>query len=104
MWKNLGPLVALYPTPTVVVGMIDEYEKVNWINIAHVGIIGTDSIMLSIKKLILATKLSRINLQFLLILLQKISLKLLILLELLADERSINRMFLITLWELEMFL
>lgn len=50
MWKNLGPLVALYPIPTVVVGMIDEYEKVNWINIAHVGIIGTDSIMLSIKK------------------------------------------------------
>lgn len=50
MWKNLGPLVALYPTPTVIVGMIDEYEKVNWINIAHVGIIGTDSIMLSIHK------------------------------------------------------
>lgn len=50
MWKNFGPLVALYPTPTIVVGMIDEYEKVNWINIAHIGIIGNDSILLSIQK------------------------------------------------------
>ncbi len=51
MWKNLGPVVALYPTPTVVVGMMDEYEKVNWINIAHIGIVGSDSIMLSVHKL-----------------------------------------------------
>ena len=51
MWKNAGPIVALYPTPTAVVGMIDENEKVNWINVAHVGLIGLDSIMLSINKL-----------------------------------------------------
>ena len=50
MWKNSGPLIALYPTPVVIVGMLDEYEKVNWINIAHIGIIGNDSIMLSVHK------------------------------------------------------
>lgn len=49
MIRNLGSVVGLYPTPVTVVGTeIDG--KVNWINIAHIGIIGVDSMLLSIGK------------------------------------------------------
>lgn len=49
MKKNIGPVVALYPTPVVIVGTRFE-GRVNWINIAHIGIIALDRIMLSIAK------------------------------------------------------
>lgn len=41
--------MALYPTPAVVVGT-EVNEKVNWLLVAHVGIIGHDRIMLSMHK------------------------------------------------------
>lgn len=46
MKKNIGPVLALYPTPVTIVGTVIE-GKVNWINIAHIGLIGSDTIMLS---------------------------------------------------------
>lgn len=49
MKKNIGPALALYPTPAVVAG-IESEGKINWILVAHVGIIGHDRIMLSMYK------------------------------------------------------
>lgn len=43
MKKNLGSVLALYPTPAVVVGTFVQ-EKVNWVLVAHVGIIGQVSL------------------------------------------------------------
>ena len=46
MKKNLGSMLALYPTPATLVGaMVDG--KPNWMQVAHVGIIGHDRIMIS---------------------------------------------------------
>ncbi len=47
--KNIGSVNALYPTPVTVVGTVID-GKVNWINIAHIGIIGMNKIMLSMGK------------------------------------------------------
>ena len=49
MKKNIGNTLALYPTPAVVVGT-EVNGKVNWLLVAHVGIIGHDRIMLSMFK------------------------------------------------------
>ena len=49
MKKNIGPMLALYPTPAVVVGA-EVDGKANWLLVAHVGIIGHDRIMLSMHK------------------------------------------------------
>lgn len=49
MKKNLGAVVALYPTPTTIVGTVVD-GKVNWLDIAHVGIVAHDCIMLSSRK------------------------------------------------------
>jgi len=49
MKKDLGPVLALYPTPTTIVGTVVD-GKVNWIAIAHIGIIGHSCIMLSCGK------------------------------------------------------
>lgn len=49
MKKNIGNVLALYPTPVVVVGTVVN-GKVNWLLVAHVGIIGHDQIMLSLFK------------------------------------------------------
>ena len=49
MKKNIGNVLALYPTPAVVVGT-EVNGKVNWQLVAHVGIIGHDRIMLSLFK------------------------------------------------------
>lgn len=49
MKKNIGSKLVLYPTPVVVVGTTVE-EKVNWLLVAHVGIIGHDRIMVSMAK------------------------------------------------------
>lgn len=49
MKKDIGPVIALYPTPTTIVGTVIE-NKVNWLIVAHVGIIGHDAILLSSHK------------------------------------------------------
>ena len=49
MKKNIGNVLALYPTPAMVVGT-EVNGKVNWLLVAHVGIIGHDLIMLSMFK------------------------------------------------------
>ena len=49
MKKNIGNVLALYPTPAVVVGT-EVNGNVNWMLVAHVGIIGHDRIMLSMFK------------------------------------------------------
>lgn len=49
MKKNIGNVLALYPTPAIVVGT-EVNGKVNWLLVAHVGIIGHDRIMLSMHK------------------------------------------------------
>lgn len=47
--KNIGKVFALYPTPDTIIGT-EVDGKVNWINIAHLGIIGMDKILLSMHK------------------------------------------------------
>ncbi len=47
--KNLGQTLALYPTPATVVGTLVD-GKVNWMLLSHVGIIGHDRIMISMRK------------------------------------------------------
>lgn len=44
--KNIGNKLALYPTPVTVVGA-EVNGKVNWLLVAHVGIIGHDRILVS---------------------------------------------------------
>ena len=49
MKKDLGSVLALYPMPATVVGaMVDG--KPNWLQVAHVGIMGHDRIMISSMK------------------------------------------------------
>lgn len=46
MKKNIGSVLALYPTPLVVVGaMVDG--KPNWTLVGHLGIIGHDHVLVS---------------------------------------------------------
>ncbi|MBV1821376.1 flavin reductase family protein [Clostridium cochlearium] len=47
--KNIGGVFALYPTPIGIIGT-EVNGKVNWINIAHLGVVGMDKIMLSMHK------------------------------------------------------
>ena len=49
MKKNLGPLLALYPTPLVILGTMTG-GKPNWTLVAHVGVIGHDRLMVSLMK------------------------------------------------------
>ena len=47
MKKQIGNVLALYPTPLVVVGaMVDG--KPNWLLVGHLGIIGHDHVMVSL--------------------------------------------------------
>ena len=39
MKQNIGQKLALYPTPATVVGTVGEEGKVNWLLVAHVGIV-----------------------------------------------------------------
>lgn len=49
MKRNIGSVLALYPTPVTVVGaMVDG--KPNWLLVAHVGILGHDRILISLAK------------------------------------------------------
>ena len=47
--KNVGSVVGLYPTPDTVVGTVQN-GRINWMNVAHVGVWGMDCMMLSIGK------------------------------------------------------
>ncbi len=49
MKKNLGSVLALYPTPLVVVGSMVE-DKPNWVLVGHVGILGHDHVLVSLAK------------------------------------------------------
>ena len=46
MKKNIGPKLALYPMPLVVVGTMVN-GKANWTLVGHLGIIGHDRVMVS---------------------------------------------------------
>ena len=46
MKKNMGSVLALYPTPLVVVGTVVD-GKPNWTLVGHLGIIGHDRVMVS---------------------------------------------------------
>ncbi len=68
MKKDIGQKVALYPTPATVVGTIDETGKVNFMLLAHIGIVSHSKILISMHsvhqsdKAIQATKKFSINL------------------------------------------
>ncbi|HIT32204.1 MAG TPA: flavin reductase family protein [Candidatus Enterenecus stercoripullorum] len=47
MKKNIGSVMALYPTPAAVVGAMNG-EKPTWTLVAHVGILGHDRILVSL--------------------------------------------------------
>lgn len=47
MKKNIGSLLALYPTPVTVIGSING-ELPTWTLVAHVGIIGHDRVLVSL--------------------------------------------------------
>ena len=49
MKRNIGSVLALYPTPAVVIGTMRE-DKPAWLLAGHVGIIGHDRIMVSLYK------------------------------------------------------
>ena len=49
MKKDLGSVLALYPTPLVVAGTMVN-GKPNWVLVSHVGIMGHDHIMVSLAK------------------------------------------------------
>ena len=49
MKKDIGSVLALYPTPLVVVGAMVN-GKANWLLAGHVGIIGHDRVMVSMAK------------------------------------------------------
>ena len=43
MKKNVGSLLALYPTPVTVIGAMNG-DKPTWTLVAHIGIIGHDRV------------------------------------------------------------
>lgn len=47
MKKNIGSLLALYPTPVTVIGAMND-EKPTWTLVAHIGIIGHDRVLVSL--------------------------------------------------------
>lgn len=47
MQKKIGNVLALYPMPIVVVGVMSDKEP-NWALVGHLGIIGHDKIMVSL--------------------------------------------------------
>lgn len=47
--KNMGSVLALYPMPVTIVGAMVE-GKPNWLQVAHVGIIGHDRVTISCAK------------------------------------------------------
>ncbi len=49
MQKNIGSVMGLYPTPVTVVGTVVE-GRVNWLPVAHVGIVEHHTFMISVDK------------------------------------------------------
>ncbi len=49
MQKNIGSVMGLYPTPVTIVGT-EVDGRVNWLPIAHVGIVEHHIFMISINK------------------------------------------------------
>lgn len=47
MKKNVGSLLALYPTPVTVIGAMNG-DKPTWTLVAHIGIIGHDRVLASL--------------------------------------------------------
>ncbi len=47
MKKNIGSLLALYPTPVTVIGAMNG-DKPTWTLVAHIGIIGHDRVLVSL--------------------------------------------------------
>ena len=47
--KNIGSVLALYPTPATVIGTLVE-GNINFMMLSHIGIIGHDQIMISMRK------------------------------------------------------
>ncbi len=47
MKKNVGSLLALYPTPVTVIGAMNK-DMPTWTLVAHVGIIGHDRVLVSL--------------------------------------------------------
>jgi flavin reductase (DIM6/NTAB) family NADH-FMN oxidoreductase RutF len=45
MKQNIGQKLALYPTPATVVGTVGEGRKVNWLLVAHVGIVSHSKLL-----------------------------------------------------------
>lgn len=49
MKKDIKSVLGLYPTPLVVVGTKDQ-DRVNWVLVGHVGIMGHDHLVISLSK------------------------------------------------------
>jgi Conserved protein/domain typically associated with flavoprotein oxygenases, DIM6/NTAB family len=49
MMENIGNTIGLYPTPDTVVGTVID-GRVNWMNVAHVGMWGVRQMVISIGK------------------------------------------------------
>ncbi len=47
MKKNVGQLLALYPTPVTIIGAMNG-KKPTWTLVAHIGIIGHDRVLVSL--------------------------------------------------------
>lgn len=51
MQKNIGSVMGLYPTPATIVGVkLDEGERVNFLTIAHVGVVEHGMFSISVDK------------------------------------------------------
>ena len=53
--KDIGAVVGLYPTPVTVIGTMVN-DKINWVNVAHVGILGMKQILVSVNNNHYSTK------------------------------------------------
>lgn len=49
MQKDIGNIMGLYPTPVTVVGTVIG-QRVNWLTIAHLGIVSHDTFFISVDK------------------------------------------------------
>ncbi len=49
MQKNIGSVMGLYPTPVTVVGAVIE-GRVNWLPVAHVGVVEHHTLLISVDK------------------------------------------------------
>ncbi len=50
MQKNIGSVMGLYPTPVTVVGTVLEDGRVNWLPVAHVGVVEHHTLLISVDK------------------------------------------------------